>query len=211
VGRTTCHRRHTFRSAWPHDRHPSERLVPLDAGVLDPEIRAASFAPVGHFSDFEKLQAELLSFFASKRTKDVSLHIAKTGPRHARGRVEENPRYFNGVTIFCSIGGNSVELNLSEISESLRKFGGRFDAFSWKRCSDLHRDRICCRSHAQRFQSLKTRSSLHRMYIRLATESARSQPARLFRASNRLACAIVAANFAFRSRSAFFIEATVGW
>ena len=53
--------------------------------------------------------------------------------------------------------------------------------------------------------------SFHKMYIRLAAERARVQPARLSRASSRLARAIVAKNFDFRFLSARFMEATVGW
>ena len=57
----------------------------------------------------------------------------------------------------------------------------------------------------------RERRFLHSRYIFLASESARSQPAWSFRASRRLACAIVAANLACRACFAFFTEAAVGW
>ena len=50
-----------------------------------------------------------------------------------------------------------------------------------------------------------------RLYISLATASARVHPARLPRASRRLARAKVAAKFACARRSARLIEAGVGW
>ena len=50
-----------------------------------------------------------------------------------------------------------------------------------------------------------------RLYISLATASARVHPARLPRASSRLARAKVAAKFACARRSARLIEAGVGW
>lgn len=58
---------------------------------------------------------------------------------------------------------------------------------------------------------LMGRDSVQRIYIRLATESARLQPARSPLSSSRLARAIVAENFAFRRSWARFKDSGVGW
>jgi hypothetical protein len=98
----------------------------------------------------------------------------KPGQDTRAGVSRKSVRYINDVTKLCAIRHDSIHLNLSEISESLRKFGVMLHFVTCEhRCScDLRRNKLFCRSLSQ------ARPSLHRIYIRLAAESARSQPAR---------------------------------
>jgi hypothetical protein len=87
-----------------------------------------AIAPRSKLSDniVEAFFIAWLSFFASKR-KMSRFSSQEPGQSTHDGGPRKTVHHINEVTKIGAIGGNSDRLNLSEISENLRNFGGHIE------------------------------------------------------------------------------------